>query len=130
MKFINKMLCLTLLFAIGSATAKRRGAATPASSKAKAQPAPRTQAPAQGSTLKQLRDNALRTNPLNNQNLFDNNYVDRMAADLKQAGLGSDALEMILGAAAAKYVKLTGNDADDLGILNSINQQIANASNW
>ncbi len=123
MKFINKMLCITLLFAVGSADAKakRRGSAA-----AQTQQAPKTQ----GSTLKQLRENALRTNPLNNQNLFDNSYIDKMMADVKAAGMGSEALEMILGAAAAKYVKLTGNDADDLGIINSINQQIANASNW
>jgi hypothetical protein len=120
MKFISKMLCITLLFATGAANAKKRGAAA----------APKAQAQA-GPTLKGLRDNALRTNPINNsQKLFDNNFVTKLAADVEKAGLGSDALEMILGAVAAKYLQFTGNNDDDRMILDAVNQQISNASKW
>jgi len=134
MNFINKMLCITALFAIGSVSARNqaaRGRATTTKAPAK-KPAPApapTQPAIQGQTYKQLHDNILRMSQgaVFMGNKLNDTFIQNTVAQANAADLGADGIKFLLQTARDKFAPFTGDDAKDLATLQQINVQIDNA---
>lgn len=132
MNFINKVVCITAFFAIGSVSAlvRPRTKAPVAPAKSAPQPGGGPSAPTkpaiQGQTYKQLHDNILRmsqANVFSGNNLKDT-FINDTVAKAQAADIDADGIKFLLQTARDKFAPFTGNDADDLGILININKQI------
>jgi hypothetical protein len=139
MNFINKTLCITALFAIGSVAAKpiaRRGtvpaATTPAAGQNQAPAqnrAPAQQPAAQVQSYKQLHDNILRMSQASvfAGNKFQPTFIQNTIAQAQTADIGADGLRFLLQTARDKFAPFMGNNDSDLNLLMQINGQIDNA---
>lgn len=146
MKIINKIICLLAFFAAGESLARATGAAAqlpqnqpnqpnqpvpaPAPQRIPAPapqliPAPAPQQPGQKITYKQLHDTILKNNAgIFAGNKFNDTYITQAITAAQNADIGKEGLIALLQTARDQWAPFTGNDADDLGILRAINQQI------
>ncbi len=133
MNFINKVFCITVLFAIGSVSARPpvrgRAAATTKVPAKKTTPAP-TKPAAQRQTYKQLHDNILRMSQgaVFAGNKLSDTFMKNTIAQANAADLGEDGLKFLLQTARDKFAPFTGDDVKDLATLQQINAQIDNAT--
>lgn len=134
MNFINKAVCITALFALGSASAKlKRTKATPVTRQAPAQnpgrvtptrPAAAPALPAR--SYKQIHDiilNKSQSQVFVGSSLKDT-FIQDTVKEAQAANIDADGIRFLLQTARDKFAPFTGNDADDLGILMNINRQI------
>ena len=133
MNFINKIVCITTLFIIGSVAAKPkpvRGAAPAAQAPARVTPpAPAQQPAAQVQSYKQLHDDILRMSQASvfAGNQFQPMFIKNTTAQAQAAGIGADGLRFLLQTARDKFAPFIGNNDSDLNLLVQINGQIDNA---
>ena len=139
MNFINKVVCITAFFALGSISAKpmagRAGAPAGNQTPARVTPAAKTPGrvtpavPAAAQTYKQLHDNILKrtANTVFTGNQFQQKFVTDTVAQAKAADIGADGLKFLLQTARDKFAPFTGDNDRDLALLLQINEQIENA---
>lgn len=131
MKFLNKALCITAFFAMGSVSAKRTGAVSPAAT-APGKPVV-TSGDQKQKTFKQLRDQVLgmkQSDVIDNKTgLLSASFIQQMINDVS-ASISSTparellALETLLKVARDKFVQFSGSNEKDGNLLSKINTQI------
>lgn len=131
MKFLNKVLCLTAFFAMGSVSAKPTGAARTAVT-APGKPAV-TSGDQKQKTFKQLRDQVLgmkQSDVIDNKTgLLSASFIQQMINDVS-ASISSTparellALETLLKVARDRFLQFSGDNQKDLTSLSIINGQI------
>lgn len=129
MKLLNKALCITAFFAIGSVSAKSVGrGARPAT--ASGAPAGRPVVAPAAQTYKQLHDQiiGMRSGVFAGDKLSDT-FINDMAQKAKNADLGAIGFNALLQTARDKLAPFTGKDDIDGDILENINAQISTAVN-
>jgi hypothetical protein len=126
MKILNKVLCLTALFAIGSVSAKYRGGAAAKPAGASKAPATSNVPTASKMSFKQIRDSIPASAIVNGTNL-NNTIVNTIESQVTASGLGAEAFRALLQTARDKYAKFSNDNNQALNELRAINEQINNA---
>src|SRR3990172_3332986 len=124
MNFLKNTLAFAVLFAINSANARTLGTkpSTPAAKSAAIEPA------AQAKSYKQLHDEVLK---MYQNNVFDiktgefkESFITRIKTDIGKNELADLQLEGLLQTARDKFAPFTGNNDNDLALLQKINLAI------
>lgn len=135
MKFLNKVLCLTAFFAMGSVSAKRidgaRAAATAPAASVVKPGAPAVKAETQGrKSFKQLRDAILgmKFDSFKGEKL-NPTLIKSLETQAKDNYISKNGFLVLLQTARDKFIIFSGNNEKDIEILKQVNAEISGRVN-